>query len=76
MGPTGKDLKAAVELALPGLRAIRDEQPSYAPAPGRWCPKEIIGHLLDPANNNLARFIRFQSTDDLLLEPYAQEEWV
>lgn len=32
--------------------------------------------MLDSANNNLGRFVRLQSTDHLLFEPHAQEEWV
>lgn len=74
-GP-GERLRQAVTEALPGLRAISEERASQAPAPGKWCPKEIIGHLLDSANNNLARFIRLQSVDHLRYEPYSQEEWV
>ena len=69
-------MRSAVEQAVPLLRRITDSAASQAPAPGKWCPKEIIGHLLDSANNNLARFVRLQATDDLLFEPYAQEEWV
>lgn len=74
-GP-GNDLKKAVAHAEPLLRAITDEQASAHPPPGKWCPKEIIGHLLDSANNNLGRFVRLQATDHLLFEPYAQEDWV
>ena len=51
-------------------------QASVPPAPGKWSPKEIIGHLLDPANNNHARSVRLQAVDHLRFEPYAQEEWV
>ncbi len=58
------------------LCAISEEQASARPAPGKWCPKEIIGHLLDSANNNLARFVRLQAVDHLRFEPYAQDEWV
>lgn len=76
MDSTGTTLRAAVEQALPLLHGIADAAASQAPALGKWCPKEIIGHLLDSANNNLARFVRLQATDDLLFEPYAQEEWV
>ncbi|QQR88433.1 MAG: DUF1211 domain-containing protein [Flavobacteriales bacterium] len=38
--------------------------------------RSVTGHLLDPANNNLARFIRLQAVDHLRFEPYAQEERV
>ena len=72
----GEALRRAIAQALPGLLVLPDEVASSAPALGKWCPKEIIGHLLDSANNNLARFVRLQATDHLLFEPYAQEEWV
>ncbi|MBL7950580.1 MAG: DinB family protein [Flavobacteriales bacterium] len=72
----GGTLRSAIARAQPLLLTITDKQASLAPAQGKWSPKEIIGHLLDSANNNLARFIRLQSTDSLLFEPYAQEEWV
>lgn len=66
----------AIARTRPFLQSIADEVASAAPAPGKWCPKEIIGHLLDSANNNLGRFVRLQATDHLFFEPYAQEEWV
>lgn len=76
METTGNDLRNAISHAEPLLRRITEERASFSPAPGKWCPKEIIGHLLDSANNNLGRFVRLQSTAHLLFEPYAQEEWV
>ena len=76
MSTPGAALRMALEHALPLLELMSDELASASPAPGKWCPKEIIGHLLDSANNNLARFIRLQSTAHLLFEPYAQVEWV
>jgi hypothetical protein len=69
-------LRAAIEQALPRLLAISDAQASQVPAPGKWCAKEVIGHLLDSANNNLARFVRLQTTDHLHFEGYEQEAWV
>lgn len=69
-------LRAAINDALPRLMALSDAQACQAPASGKWCPKEVIGHLLDSANNNLARFVRLQYTDHLLFEGYEQEEWV
>jgi len=76
MSTPGAALRMALEHALPLLELMSDELASASPAPGKWCPKEIIGHLLDSANNNLARFIRLQHTEYLLFAPYAQEEWV
>lgn len=69
-------MRSTIAHAAPLLHSITDERASVHPAPGKWCPKEIIGHLLDSANNNLARFVRLQSADHMRFEPYAQEEWV
>lgn len=76
MHTPGDLLRAALAEALPLLTRIPATEAAQAPAPGKWCPKEIIGHLLDSANNNLARFVRLQATDHLLYEPYDQEDWV
>lgn len=76
MDHPGDQLRNTIETALPLLLRLSNGAASQAPAPGKWCPKEVIGHLLDSANNNLARFIRLQHTDHLLFEGYAQEEWV
>jgi hypothetical protein len=46
------------------------------PAPGKWSPKEIIGHLIDSASNNHGRFVRAQLHDDLRFDGYEQAEWV
>lgn len=74
-GPGG-DLWSVIGHAEPLLARVKEERASTIPAPGKWCNNEIIGHLLDSANNNLARFNRLQSTDHLFLDPYAQEDWV
>ncbi len=76
MSTPGEALRTAIAHAQPLLQRITHDAASTAPGLGKWCPKEIIGHLLDSANNNLARFVRLQATDHLLFEPYAQEEWV
>jgi hypothetical protein len=45
------------------------------PAADQWSGKEIIGHLIDSANNNLNRFVRCTYEQDFKLV-YAQNEWV
>ena len=47
------------------------------PAPGKWSPKEIIGHLIDSAANNHQRFVRVQE-GVTQLQPYRydQNHWV
>ena len=46
------------------------------PTPGKWSPKEVLGHLIDSASNNHQRFVRAQFTDDLVFPGYDQETWV
>lgn len=46
------------------------------PAPDKWSPKEIIGHLIDSANNNHRRFVKAQWLDDWQMDGYEQENWV
>ena len=50
---------------------------SYAqkPFPDKWSRKEILGHLIDSAGNNLQRFIRTQYEDEPSII-YDQDTWV
>ena len=62
---------------VPGLLlTIPDEINSQPIAPDKWSPKQIIGHLIDSATNNHARFVKAQIQDNLVFEGYAQVEWV
>ena len=70
------DLRETVERATPRLLALGDGGSARHPAPGKWSPREIIGHLIDSASNNHGRFVRAQWTNDLELEGYEQERWV
>ena len=47
-----------------------------APAPGKWSPAEIIGHLIDSASNNHQRFVRARFRADLRFDGYDQDAWV
>lgn len=76
MSLPGNTLLDLIKHAEPFLLSITEERASAPLAPGKWCPKEVLGHLLDSANNNLARFIRLRSVDHLFFDGYAQEEWV
>ena len=65
-----------VEAATPQLLALGDDASARRPAPGKWSPREIIGHLIDSASNNHQRFVRAIWQDDLMFTGYAQAEWV
>lgn len=58
------------------LRSLPDDQ-LLNQQPGKWSRKEILGHLIDSAINNLKRFTDAQFADDsYLVQPYNQDELV
>ena len=69
-------LRRAIEKSTPMLEKMSDESTRRRPAPGKWSPREIIGHLIDSASNNHQRFVRAQFQDDLVFPGYEQDEWV
>lgn len=70
------ELREVVESAYFELLALSDDRSARAPAPGKWSPREIIGHLIDSASVNHQRFVRAQFQDDLIFPTYEQEDWV
>ncbi len=70
------DLERTVEQAASSLLTIPEGDATLQPAPGKWSPKEIIGHLIDSAANNHPRFVRAQMQEDLIFPGYEQERWV
>jgi hypothetical protein len=70
------DLRETVERAAVELSAVSAEAAAMRPAPGRWSPKEVLGHLIDSAANNHQRFVRARWQDDLVFAGYAQDAWV
>ena len=72
----GARLRDAIDAAYLRLSAISDADAAMPPAPGKWSPKQVIGHLIDSASNNHQRFVRANFTDDLIFAGYDQEKWV
>jgi len=70
------ELRAAVERNTPPLLALSEADSARRPAPGKWSPREVIGHLIDSASHNHQRFVRAQFEDDLVFPGYNQDEWV
>jgi hypothetical protein len=69
-------LKQTIERELPNLRALTDERASVERAPGKWSPKEELGHLIDSAANNHMRFVRAALDGEFRGPGYAQDDWV
>ena len=70
------DFRQTVDRAASRLLLIPDRDASVRSAPGKWSPKEIVGHLIDSASNNHGRFVRAQLQEDLIFEGYDQDAWV
>jgi hypothetical protein len=70
------ELRTVVDEATPRLMTIGEAAASRSRGPGKWSPKQIVGHLLDSAINNHARFVRAQLQDDLVFPGYDQDGWV
>jgi hypothetical protein len=54
---------------------LSEKELSLKPAPGKWSLKEIIGHLVDSAQNNIRRFVtvQYQTNPHVV---YGQDTWV
>lgn len=57
------------------LKAISAEEFAYKPSPDKWSKKEILGHLIDSAQNNIRRFIvaQYEAVPFII---YNQDKWV
>ena len=70
------DLRRTIDSALPVLQAMTEADAERPRAPGKWCPKQVLGHLIDSAANNHQRFVRGQQGSELVTPAYAQDHWV
>lgn len=74
--------QAAAELRLmvttysAAFTALQEEDFIAKPNPDKWSKKEIVGHLIDSAQNNLRRFIvgQYESAPPHIV--YDQDFWV
>jgi len=68
-------LNKIVDDHLPSLRSVSIEKFHFKPSPARWSKKEILGHLVDSAQNNIRRFVVSQY-DERPKIIYDQDKWV
>ena len=66
-------LKSVVINAIPKMQQFNVLQWKYKPD-GKWSKLEILGHLIDSANNNHQRFIRTRS-ESIPVIAYKQDIW-
>src|SRR5258705_1595793 len=69
------ELEKIIDECLPSLKRISPEKFNLKESPGKWSKKEILGHLIDSAQNNIRRFIVAQYEDRPKIT-YNQDKWV
>jgi hypothetical protein len=69
-------LRQIVEDFTGKINGINDAEFSAKPLPNKWSKKEVLGHLIDSAQNNLRRFVcaQYESTPPKIV--YDQDQWV
>lgn len=70
-----QELQSLLEQHIDELRTIPADTLKHKPFPGKWSKQEIMGHLVDSAQNNLRRFVVAQYEDNPAIV-YNQDKWV
>ena len=71
-----RELRQTVDTAFIKLRSMPEAESARPLAPGKWSPRQVMGHLIDSAANNHQRFVRAQQTPALEFPGYDQDHWV
>ncbi|HET9486945.1 MAG TPA: DinB family protein [Chryseosolibacter sp.] len=70
------ELREIVNAYVTKIEAIPEAEFSAKPQPHKWSKKEVLGHLIDSAHNNLRRFICGQYESEPPHIVYQQDFWV
>jgi len=75
MHTTLRDLKKMLDVYPTKFAAISEQDFAVKSAPTKWSKKEVVGHLIDSAQNNLRRFIvgQYERVPHIV---YQQDFWV
>jgi hypothetical protein len=73
---TIQELQQIILEYTPKISAIPEEEFAAKPLPHKWSKKEVLGHLIDSAQNNLRRFICGQYEESPPHIVYEQDFWV
>lgn len=69
------ELETFINQHVTALQTVPEEKMAFKPAPDKWSKKEIMGHLIDSAQNNIRRFVVAQYEDNPAIT-YKQDKWV
>jgi hypothetical protein len=75
MQSTAFELEAVIDQHVASLHAMPEDKMAYKPSPSKWSRKEIVGHMVDSAQNNIRRFIVAQYEENPAIG-YKQDNWV
>ena len=76
MKDTTNELREIVNTWTIKASNLPDAEFSAKPHPHKWSKKEVVGHLIDSAQNNLRRFICGQYEQTPPTITYQQDFWV
>jgi hypothetical protein len=76
MNATAQELQDLVTEYESKFNALSEADFSYKSNPKKWSRKEVVGHLIDSALNNLRRFIVGQYEAEPVNIIYDQDFWV
>lgn len=69
-------LHAAIDEGMQFFAGVDETRTARRAEPGKWCAREVLGHLIDSACNNHRRFVLGQSADLTKFDGYQQDDWV
>jgi hypothetical protein len=69
------ELEAVIDQHIAALHAMLKDKMGYKPSPAKWSKKEIMGHMIDSAQNNIRRLIAAQYEEAPMIV-YKQDNWV
>jgi hypothetical protein len=69
------ELQAIVTTFTNTLKSVKSHEFNAKPNPTKWSKKEVLGHLIDSAHNNLRRFVvgQYEQQPNIV---YDQDFWV
>jgi hypothetical protein len=71
-----EEFKQTIDVSARRLRQMSEAEAAQPRAEDHWSSKQIVGHLIDSAANNHARFVLGQLQDNLVFPGYDQNGWV
>lgn len=71
-----RELRAIIPVFVRDLTVFSEAELASKPSSTKWSKKEIVGHLIDSAQNNLRRFITGQYEPEPPHIIYWQDNWV